>query len=83
MDDYYRSAYEDYRCLCHRNPHRKGPLEDVQKLEQAMMRPRLKQYAEDPNEKFNLFKDKREVWKKSEESILVEDCVSWLPSTWP
>lgn len=82
VDDRYRLWSEDYRCLCHRDPHEKGPLDDVQELERAMMRPRLKQYAEDPNEKFNLFKAKREVTKKSEESILLEDRVSWYPTRW-
>ena len=83
MEDHYRLASEDYRCLCHHDPHRKGPLDDIQELERAMMRPRLKQYAEDPSEKFSLFKGKREVLKKAEESILLEDRVSWYQTAWP
>ena len=83
VDDRYRLWSEDYRCLCNRNRSgKKGPLDDVQELERAMMRPRLKQYAMDPNEGFNLFKVKREVSKKSEESILLEDRVFWHESLW-
>ena len=82
-ENHYRLASEDYRCLCYRDPHGKGPLDDVHELERAMMRPRLKRYAEDPSEKFNLFEGKREFLKKSEESILVEDRGSWYQTAWP
>ena len=56
-----RHHYKDemeYRCLCGRNPYpyREEKSDDVQELERAMMRPRLKQYAVDPSEKLTLFK---------------------------
>ena len=82
-NDRHRLASENYRCLCHRGEQRKGPLDDVQELERAMMRPRLKQYAEDPSEEFDLFKGKREVLKKTEESSLLESSRSWYRTVWP
>ena len=66
------TAAADYRCQCE-STQGKSSLDDVPELERAMMRPRLKRYAEAPNEKFDLFKSKREVWKKSEEAVLFED----------
>ena len=75
-----RLASEDYVCKCRRNPLVKGPLDDVQELERAMMRPRLKQYAKDPSEEFNLFTVKREVSKKPEETFLLEDRATWYPT---
>ena len=74
-------AAADYRCRCERTQG-KGPLDDAPELERAMMRPRLKRYAEDPNEKLDLFKGKREVWKKLEESVLFEDCLSLYDTAW-
>ena len=48
----------EYSCLCGRDPfqYRKEKSDDVQELERAMMRPRLKQYAVDSSEKLILFK---------------------------
>ncbi len=81
-EDYAMLRSENYYCLRHHGGQRKGPLDDVQELERAMMRPRLRQYAEDPSEKLDLFKGKREALKKTEESILFEDRVSWYQKQW-
>ena len=70
-----------YRCRCDdpRYPQQYGPLADISELERAMMRPRLRQYALDPNETFELFKPrKREVFMKSEEQSLFEDEQTFL-----
>ena len=77
-----RIAAADYRCHCRYRTQGEGPLDDVPELERAMMRPRLRQYAGDPNEKLDLFKGKREVWKKMEESVLFEDCLSLYETVW-
>jgi hypothetical protein len=54
-------------------------LADLSELERAMMRPRLRQYALDPNETFELFNPrKREVFMKSEEQSLFEDEEAFL-----
>ena len=69
-----------YACLCDTPYHQGyGSLDDLPELERAMMRPRLKQYALDPNEQFDLFREaKREVFKKPEEQQLFEDRTSFL-----
>lgn len=76
-----RGTYSSYyACLCGIPYHQaRGPLHDLPELERAMMQPRLKQYALDPNEQFDLFKEaKREVFKKPEEQQLFEDRTSFL-----
>ena len=74
---YIYMAAANYRCQCpYPMRDEERPLDDVLELERAMMRPRLKQYAVDPNETLNLFKRKRGFWKKTEESLLFEDCLS-------
>ena len=75
-------APADYRCRCRPGEQGKGPLDDVLELERAMMRPRLGRYAVDPNEKLDLFKGKREVLKKTEESFLFEECLSLNETAW-
>lgn len=46
------------------------PLSDHVELRRAMMRPRLKSYANNPDEKIDLFKGRREIWRKTEEQML-------------
>ena len=77
-----RIAATDYNCRCRYYTQGEGPLDDVQELERAMMRPRLKRYAGDPDERLDLFKGKREVWKKTEESVLFEDTRSLYKTSW-
>ena len=49
----------------------------MRELEKAMMRPRREQDLPDPNEKFDLFKPKREHFKKSEEQDLLREEASF------
>lgn len=82
-DHYSLMAAANYRCHCpYRTQDKEGPLDDVPELEQAMMRPRLKQYAMDPNETLSLFKGKRGVSKKTEESLLFEGRLSLHETVW-
>ncbi|KAL2036437.1 hypothetical protein N7G274_010838 [Stereocaulon virgatum] len=70
-----------YRCRCYDRGYSQeyGPLADISELERAMMRPRLRRYALDPNETFELFKPrKREIFRKSEEQSLFEDEKTFL-----
>lgn len=49
----------------------------MRELEKAMMRPRREQDLPDPNEKFDLFKPKREHFKRSEEQDLLQEELSF------
>lgn len=72
----HSSCFGDYRChcLCRR---RYEPASSMQELEKAMMRPRREQDLPDPSEKFDLFKPKREHFKKSEEQDLRQEEASF------
>lgn len=65
------------RCVWHRagdptniHPAARSIDDLVQHLEEGMTRPRLKKYSADPNEKIDLFKGKREIFRESEEAGL-------------
>ena len=63
----WRSDYSsNYACECSRRQQGEGPLDDIAALERAMTRLRPQQYALDPNEKFDLFKGRREIFKRLE-----------------
>ena len=72
----HTSCFGDYQChcICRR---RYEPASNLRELENAMMRPRRQQDLPDPNEKFDLFKSKREYFKKSEEQDLLEEKASF------
>lgn len=72
----HTSCFGDYRChcVCRR---RYEPASSMRELEKAMMRPRREQDLPDPNEKFDLFKPKREHFKKSEEQDLLREEASF------
>lgn len=72
----HTSCFGDYRChcLCRR---RYEPASSMRELEQAMMRPRREQDVLNLNEKFDLFKPKREQFKKSEEQDLLQEEASF------
>lgn len=60
-----------------------GSIIDLRDLETAMMRPRLKKYAQDLEEEFNLFKPKRERFRKSEYQRLMDAVKANLhPALW-
>ncbi|MCJ1460151.1 hypothetical protein MMC28_010530 [Mycoblastus sanguinarius] len=68
--------FGDYHCHC--RCRKDGDLlSDLKELETAMMRHRLKKYAPKEEEKINLFKAKRENFKKSEDDLLVEGKASF------
>ena len=68
----HNSCFGDYQCHCIcRRPYE--PASSMLELENAMMRPRREQDFPDPEEKFNLFKPKREHFKKSEEQDLLQE----------
>ena len=72
----HTSCFGDYQCHCLcRRPYE--PASDMGELEKAMMRPRCGQDLPDPEEKFNLFKPKREHFKKSEEQDLLREKASF------
>ena len=72
----HTSCFGDYQCHCLcRRPYE--PASSMQELENAMMRPRRKQDFPDPDEKFDLFKPKREHFKKSEEQDLLQEQASF------
>ena len=72
----HTSCFGDYQCHCLcRRPY--DPASSMQELENAMMRPRREQDFPDPDEKFDLFKPKREHFKKSEEQDLLEEQASF------
>ena len=72
----HTSCFGDYQChcLCRRAYE---PASNMRELEKAMMRPRREQDFPDPNEKFDLFKPKREYFKKSEEQDLLQEKASF------
>ena len=70
------SCFGDYKCHCLcRRPYE--PASSMQELENSMMRPRREQDFPDPDEKFDLFKPKREHFKKSEEQDLLQEQASF------
>ena len=72
----HTSCFGDYQCHCLcRRPYE--PASSMQELENAMMRPRRDQDLPDPDEKFDLFKPKREHFKKSEEQDLLQEMASF------
>lgn len=69
-------CFGDY--LCHCNCRRDDePASSLRELERAMMRPRRKQDLLDVEEKFDLFKPKREHFRKSEEQVMLEEKASF------
>ena len=68
----HTSCFGDYRChcLCRR---RYEPASNLMELESAMMRPRRRQDLLDVEETFDLFKPRREHFKKSEEQEMLEE----------
>ena len=73
----HTSCFGDYlcHCLCRRSYE---PASNIRELENAMMRPRREQDLPDTEEKFDLFKSKRERFKKSEEQDLLEEKASFF-----
>ena len=72
----HTSCFGDYQCHCLcRRPYE--PASSMPELEDAMMRPRRAQDLPDPDEKFDLFKPKREHFKKSEEQDLLQEMASF------
>lgn len=72
----HTSCFGDYlcHCLCRRSYE---PASNLRELENAMMRPRREEDLPDAEEKFDLFKPKRERFKKSEEQDLLEEKASF------
>ena len=66
----HNSCFGDYQCRCQCRPSC-IPASDMDELEKAMMRSRRGQDLPDPGETFNLFKPKREHFKKSEDQDLL------------
>ena len=72
----HTSCFGDYLCHCIcRRPYE--PASNMRELEKAMMRPRREQDLPDPDEQFNLFKPKREHFKRSEEQDLLQEKASF------
>ena len=72
----HTSCFGDYLCHCIcRRPYE--PASNIRELEKAMMRPRREQELPDPDEKFDLFKPKREHFKKSEDQDLLQEKASF------
>ena len=72
----HTSCFGDYQCHCLcRRPYE--PASSIEELEDAMTRPRREQDLPDPDEKFDLFKPKREQFKKSEEQDLLQEKASF------
>ena len=71
FDIFYRG---DYQYHGRRNG---GPMSYLSELEDAMRRPRLKQYELDSTEAFDLMKARREKIKKTEVQRLLEDTASY------
>ena len=72
----HTSCFGDYQCHCLcRRPHELAS--NMWELERAMMRSRCEQDLPDPEEKFDLFKPKRERFKKSEEQGLLQEKASF------
>lgn len=72
----HTSCFGDYEChcLCRRDYE---PPSRLQELEKAMMRPRRPADLPDPEETFDLFNPRRELFKKSEDQDLLEDKASF------
>ena len=72
----HNSCFGDYQChcLCSRSC---LPTSNMEELEKAMMRSRREQDLPDPEETFDLFKPKRERFKKSEEQDLLREKASF------
>ncbi len=72
----HTSCFGDYQCHCIcRRPYE--PASNLRELEKAMMRPRRPQDLPDAEEKFDLFKPKREYFKRSEEQDLLQGKASF------
>ncbi len=70
------SCFGDY--LCHCNCRRSDePASNPRELEKAMMRPRCEKDLPNAEEKFDLFKPKRERFRKSEEQEMLEGKASY------
>ena len=69
-------CFGDYLCHCQC---RRGdePASSLRELESAMMRPRCTQDLPDAEEEFDLFKPKREHFKKSEDQEMLEEKASF------
>ena len=68
----HTSCFGDYQCHCLcRRPYE--PASSMRELEKAMGRPRREQDLPDREERFDLFKPKREHFKKSEEQDLLKE----------
>lgn len=72
----HTSCFGDYQCHCICRRHYE-PASNIRELENAMMRPRREQDLTNADEKFDLFKSKRERFKKSEEQDLLEEKASF------
>ena len=72
LNTLHRSIVEGYDCSCGGRQSGKGRFDHIHELESAMKRPRLKQYALDPNEEFDLFKRRLESFKATEGSLLCD-----------
>ena len=72
----HRSCFGDYQCHCLCR-HRDEPASSLRELEKAMMRPRREKDVPDAEEKFDLFKPKREHFRKSEEQDLLQETASF------
>lgn len=68
----HTSCFGDYlcHCICRRGYE---PASNLRELENAMMRPRRKEDLPDVEERFDLFKPKRERFKNSEEQDLLKE----------
>ena len=72
----HRSCFGDYQCHCLcRQPYE--PASSLQELEEAMMRPRRENDIPDAEEKFDLFKPKREHFKRSEDQDILQEKASF------
>ena len=72
----HTSCFGDYECHCLcRRPYE--PPSSLRELENAMMRPRRPEDLPDPEEIFDLFKPKREQFKKSEDQDMLEEKASF------
>lgn len=68
----HTSCFGDYECHCLcRRPYE--PASSLRELEDTMMLPRRQEDLPDPEEKFDLFKPKREHFKKSEDQDMLEE----------
>jgi len=65
-------CFGDYYCHCACSS-RHEPGSNLEELEAAMMRPRLPQFGPDPSETLDLFKPKREQFRKPADDVLIEE----------